>query len=163
MHKLTKVLYSAVRFIFGLRGSALRMHMLPYLKSLHFLPVKFRIEFKIALLTHKCLHGYAPTYLKNLINSRSVSERYSLRVNDDNWLLQTVTSSNFARSQSMFLRASPKVWNSLPLSLREIETLSLFKKRLKAYYFNLALEDITTVWCQYFAAYCCRISTSVVY
>ena len=77
LHKLTKVLYSAVRFIFGLRGSALRKHMLPYLKSLHFLPVKFRIEFKIALLTHKCLHGYAPTYLKNLINSRSVSERYS--------------------------------------------------------------------------------------
>ena len=75
LHKLTKVLYSAVRFIFGLRGSALRKHMLSYLKSLHFLPVKFRIEFKIALLTHKCLHGYAPTYLKNLINSRSVSER----------------------------------------------------------------------------------------
>ena len=96
LHKLTKVLYSAVRFIFGLRGSALRKHMLPYLKSLHFLPVKYRIEFKIALLTHKCLHGYAPTYLKNLINSRSVSERYSLRVIDDNWLLQTVTSLNFA-------------------------------------------------------------------
>ena len=102
LHKLTKVLYSAVRLIFGLRGSALRMHMLPYLKSLHFLPVKFRIEFKIALITHKCLHGYAPTYLKNLINSCSVSERYSLRVNDDNWLLQTVTSLNFARSQSSF-------------------------------------------------------------
>ena len=112
LHKLTKVLYCAVRFIFGLRGSALRMHMLPYLKSLHFLPVKFRIEFKIALLTHKCLHGYAPTYLKILINSRSVSEKYSLRVNDDNWLLQTVTSLNFARSQSMFSFASPKVWNS---------------------------------------------------
>ena len=86
------------------------------------------------------------TYLKNLINSRSVSERYSLRVNDDNWLLQAVTSLNFARSQSMFSCASPKIWNSLPLSLREIlETLSPFKKRLKAYYFNLAFEDITTV------------------
>ena len=36
LQKLTKVLYSAVRFIFGLRGSAFRMHMLPYLKSLHF-------------------------------------------------------------------------------------------------------------------------------
>ena len=155
--------YSVVRFIFGLRGSALHMHMLPYLKSLHFLPVKFHIEFKIALVTHKCLQGYAPTYLKNLINSRSVLERYSLHVNDDNWLLQTVTSLNFARSQSMFSCASPKVWNSLPLSLRENETLSLFKKRLEAYYFNLAFEDITIVWCQNFAAYCCRIGTSVVY
>ena len=145
LHKLTKVLYSAVRFIFRLRGSALRMHMLPYLKSLYFSPVKYRIEFKIALLTHKCLHGCAPTYLKNLINFRSVSERYSMRVNDDNWLLQTVTSLNFARSQSMFSCASSKVWNSLPLSLREIETLSLFKKRLKSYYFDLAFEDITAV------------------
>ena len=64
---------------------------------------------------------------------------------------------------SMFSCASPKAWNSLPLSLREIETLSLFKKRLKAFYFNLAFEDITTVRCQYFAAYCSRISTSVEY
>ena len=119
--------------------------MLPYQKNLDFLPVKFRIEFKIALLTHKCLYGYAPTYLKNLINSRSVSARYSLRINDDNWLLQTVTSLNFARSQSMFSYASTKVWNSLPLSLREIETLYFFKKRLKAYYFSLAFEDIITV------------------
>ena len=163
LHKLTKFLYSAVKFIFGLRGSALRMHMLLYFKSLHFLPVKFRIEFKIALLTHKFLHGYAPIYLNNLINSRSVSAKYSLRVNDDNWLLQTVTSLNYARSQSMLSCASPTVWNSLPLSLREIKTLSLFKKRLKAYCFNLAFEDIITVWCQYFATYCCRICTSVVY
>ena len=94
------------------------MHIPPYLKSLYFLPVKFRIKFKIALLTHRCLHGYAPTCLKNLINSCSVSAS----VNDNNWLLQTVTSYNFARSQSMFSCASFIKWNSMPLYLREIET-----------------------------------------
>ena len=78
LHKLAKVLYAAVRFIFGFRGSALRMHMLPNLKSLHYLPVKFGIEFKIALLTHESLYHYARTCLKNLINSCSVSARYSL-------------------------------------------------------------------------------------
>ena len=108
LQKLTEDLHSAVRFIFGLRCSALRMHMLPYLKSLHFLPVKFCIEFKIPLLTHKCLHGYAPTHLKNLIKSRSVSARCSLRVNDDNWVLRKITSSNFARFQSMFCTHHPK-------------------------------------------------------
>ena len=91
------------------------------------------------------MHGYAPTYSKNLINSRSVVARLNLRVNDDNWLLQTVTSLNFVKSQSMFSYASPKIWNSLPLFLREIETLYLFKKRVKAYYFNLAFEDIITL------------------
>ena len=39
----------------------------------------------------------------------------------------------------------PRYGIRLPLSLREMETLSLFKKRLKAFYFNLAFEDITTV------------------
>ena len=88
LHKLTKViLCAAVRFIFGLRGFALRMHTLPSLKSLRFLPVKFRIEFKIALLTLKCLHGYASLYLKNFLHSRSALARCSLRVNDDDWLL----------------------------------------------------------------------------
>ena len=97
--------------------------------------------------------GYAPRYLKNSIKSRSVSARYSLRVNDDNWLLQTVTRFNFARFESIFSYASLNVWNSLPLSLREIETLFVFKKRQKAHYFNLAFEDIATVWCQYFTTY----------
>ena len=49
LHKLTKVLYAAVRFIFGLCGSAFRRHI-PYLKGLHFLPIKFRVEFKIAFV-----------------------------------------------------------------------------------------------------------------
>ena len=89
--------------------------------------------------------GYAPTYLKNLIKFRSVLARYSLRINDNNWLLQTITCLNFARSQFMFSYASPKLWNSLPLSLRGIETLSLFKKLLKAYYFNLAFKKVTIV------------------
>ena len=79
---------------------------------------------------------YAPasTYLKNLINSSSVSASYSLRVNDDNWLLQTVISFNFARSQFIFLYTSPNVWNSLPLSLGEI-TFDPFQETSKSILF----------------------------
>ena len=61
-----------------------------------------------------------------------------MRFNGDNLLLHAVTELNFASSQFMFFYASPKVWNSLPLTLREIEILYLFKKHLKeAYYFIL--------------------------
>ena len=63
----------------------------------------------------------------------------------------------------MFSYASPKLWNSLPLSLREIETLYLFKKRLKAYYFNLAFEDITTDASILLLIAVGLVSTSVVY
>ena len=38
-----------------------------YLKELHILPVKYRIYFKISLLTFKCLHGLAPQYLQDII------------------------------------------------------------------------------------------------
>ena len=44
-----------------------RDHVSPGLASLHWLPVKFRIEFKILLLTYKALNDRAPSYLKDLI------------------------------------------------------------------------------------------------
>ena len=145
MKQLTKVLYAAVRFGLGFRRSAYRLHMLPFLKQLHILPVKFRIEFKIALLTHKCLHGNAPSYLKELICVRSSSNRYCLRANDDKWFLQTLSNLNFIRSKSMFSFAAPKVWNSLPLSLREIDSVSIFKAHLKSHFFSIAFADVATV------------------
>ena len=67
-------------FIFGLHGSAFLMHMLPYLKSFHCLPVEFRIESKI-LLTHKRLRGYAPTFLKIFINSFEVVQNLNMTFN----------------------------------------------------------------------------------
>ena len=81
LHKLTKVLYAAVRFVFGLRGSARRSHRLPYLKNLRIFPVKFRIHYKVALLTYKCIDGTSPDYLQNLIFCYPGSS-YNLRVSD---------------------------------------------------------------------------------
>ena len=37
------------------------------MKHLHWLPIHFRITFKILVLTHKCLNGDAQDYLKDLI------------------------------------------------------------------------------------------------
>ena len=38
-----------------------------FLKKFHFLPVKYRINFEIALLVFKCLKHCAPDYLQQLI------------------------------------------------------------------------------------------------
>ena len=37
------------------------------LLQLHWLPIKHRINFKIATITHKCIYGTAPQYLKDLL------------------------------------------------------------------------------------------------
>ena len=42
-------------------------HITPILRSLHWLPVSFRTEYKIYLLTYQCIHGNAPSYLKELV------------------------------------------------------------------------------------------------
>ena len=46
----------------------------PYLKEAHFLPVKQRINFKISLVTFKCINNIAPDYTKKgiLVKEQSV-------------------------------------------------------------------------------------------
>ena len=39
----------------------------PLLKTLHWLPVKYRLDYKILLLTYKCLNQQAPIYLSSLL------------------------------------------------------------------------------------------------
>ena len=39
----------------------------PVLKRLHWLPIAFRIKFKIAVIIHRCLHDTAPSYLKSML------------------------------------------------------------------------------------------------
>ena len=50
----------------------------PALYELHWLPVSLRIDYKILLLTFKCIYGLAPTYLSDLISIKSNS-LYNLR------------------------------------------------------------------------------------
>jgi len=51
--------------------------MKPVLKNLHWLPVRYRIHFRILPLTFKSLTGMAPAYFMDLINARKHA-RYSL-------------------------------------------------------------------------------------
>lgn len=46
-------------------------HINPVLASLHWLPVKHRINFKIVLTTYKALNGLATAYITELLSSYS--------------------------------------------------------------------------------------------
>ena len=50
----------------------------PALRELHWWPVKFRVEFKIALLVLKAMKGLVPQYLSKLLVMRPTT-RYSLQ------------------------------------------------------------------------------------
>ena len=59
---------------------------MPLIIQLHYLPITFRIKFKILLITFKILHFLALSYLASLI-SRKPPLQYNLRNSNDKLLL----------------------------------------------------------------------------
>ena len=130
--------------MFGLFGRKSKVSVLPYLKKLHFLPVRYRIRFKICLLVFKCINNVAPNYLKDLISLREIRRRSS-RLDDDFFMLKVPPRPNFSRSEGAFSYIGPKLWNELPIQLRSLNSVEIFKKSLKSYFYNLAFEDVADI------------------
>ncbi|XP_042349014.1 uncharacterized protein LOC121947898, partial [Plectropomus leopardus] len=118
-----------------LTGSNKRDHISSVLASLHWLPVKSRSEFKILLLTYKALNGQAPSYLSQLIVPYQPSR--SLRSENAGLLVVPKVSKSRIGTRAFSYHA-PLLWNHLPVSVREADTVSTFKGRLKTFLFDKA-------------------------
>ena len=81
-----------------------RDHVTPMLLELHWLTVKCRITFKTLLLTFKCLHGLAPTYLSALLSPYCPTR--SLRSSDQ--LLLNQPTSRTKLGERSFSCAAPR-------------------------------------------------------
>lgn len=112
-----------------------RAHITPALAPLHWLPVKYRIDFKILLLVFKALTGLAPPYISDLLNR--YQPKCALRSSGDNLLC--IPKVNYKRSgEASFYLYAPMLWNSLPTQIREAPNVTLFKSALKTYFFRMA-------------------------
>ena len=106
------------------------------LHTLHWLPVRQRINFKIATLTFKLLQHGSPAYLASLIQPYVPSR--ALRSHGQQLLAQPhVRTSIGSRA---FRAAAPKIWNSLPLLTRLSPSLESFKRALKTYFSPLRVS-----------------------
>jgi len=112
-----------------------RDHMTPVLAALHWLPVKSRITFKILLLTYKALIGDAPSYLKELVVPYCPTRE--LRSLNAGLLVVPRVLKSRMRARAFSYQA-PLLWNQLPLSVLEADTVTSFKNRLKTFLFNSA-------------------------
>ena len=109
----------------------------PVLKDLHWLPIKYRVIFKITLLVFKVLHEcLAPSFLENLIRVKPEG-RYHLR-NKDQLLVPKTKCKTFG--DRAFFKFGPVLWNSLPNNIRQITNIQKFKKQLKTLLFRLAYQ-----------------------
>ena len=109
----------------------------PFLKEAHFLPVKYRIQFKIALMVYKSINNVIPKYLKQYLQVKGQTS-HSSRQETDFFLLEHPQVPQLKRTSRGFSFAAPAVWNSLPYELRTSNDITLFKKNLKTYLFNIA-------------------------
>lgn len=109
-------------------------HITPILKSLHWLPVCQRIDFKIMLLTYKSLHGLGPKYLTDMLPLHKPSR--PLRSSETNLLI--IPRVNTKHGEAGFSYYATNSWNKLPEDLRLAPTLTAFKTRLKTFMFALA-------------------------
>ena len=108
------------------------------LRTLHWLPVKARIQYKIACLCFQCLsHNTMPPYLSDLLHPyqppRTLRSLDTSLLSVPRFCLETFGRRSF----SVF---GPTVWNSLPLSLRKTQCFSTFKKKLKTHLFEKHLS-----------------------
>ena len=110
-----------------------REHVAPMLQELHWLPVKARIEYKLALICFSTFHSSCPPYISELVPQYTPSR--SLR-SASSHLLTIPRTKLKAYGDRAFSYTGPSVWNGLPNMLREITEKNSFKCELKTYLFK---------------------------
>ena len=138
LYGLPAVQYNRLQRMFNIAARILTLtkrteHITPILRSLHWLPIEKRVQYKILLLTFKTVHNLAPPYLCELI--KPYTNARHLRSSSMN-LLHVPKTRTKTFGDRAFSVAAPVLWNALPASVRSIDSVNVFKKRLKTILFN---------------------------
>ena len=110
------------------------------LQALHWLPVKERVQYKVILYIFKCIQSEAPDYLTELITLQSSQYppgyRGRLRSSTDLTRLSVPRSKRKAGDAS-FMVGAPRLWNALPMDLRGVISIPVFRRMLKTHLFPI--------------------------
>jgi len=138
VRRLQSVLNAAARLIYHMRSAD---HITDALISLHWLRVPQRIDYKVAVLTYKVLHGSAPRYLGPLVPVADLPGRRALRSAGTNRLSVPSVRLSTVGSRA-FEVAAPRIWNALPEETTSAQSLMAFRRQLKSYLFQRSYPDV---------------------
>ena len=139
LRRLQSVQNAAARLVFRLNRFD---PVTDALISLHWLRLPQRIIFKLAVLTYRCLHSLAPSYLLNFNPVSSLSNRRNLRSHNSCQLLIPRTRLSTVGDRS-FSVAGAVIWNSLPSDVTCATSLSSFRRRLKTHLFHFSFPHVS--------------------
>ena len=89
----------------------------------HWLRIDFRIIYKLNLIVHNCIKRKAPNEIINLIEYGESSRTMKL--------VEPRTRTKYG--DKSFTRVGPKLWNLLPITIRQEPVTPKFKKKLKTF------------------------------
>ena len=131
INRLQSVLNTAARLVTLTRKYD---SITPVLKELHWLPIQFRIKYKVILQVFKSLNGMAPQYLSNkLVHKPNTGLR-----SDNKYLLKPLSARLKLYGDRSFSVAGPRLWNALHDDIRLCQSLDTFKRMLKTHLFKEA-------------------------
>ena len=136
VQRLQMVLNAAARLVVGTGKFS---HVTPILRDVfHWLPVRHRISYKIAILARDCIHGIGPAYFGDVCAPVTAAPgRTNLRSATRGDLVIPRTRTKLG--ERSFRISAPTVWNLLPDSLKYLATSRKhFRKELKTYLFRKA-------------------------
>ena len=112
-------------------------HITPQLKKLHWLPVRYRVQFKIGLITYKILNQGQPVYLIHPYTSSRNTRRSTpkLKFHHTPTFNHRVHKS-IKHFSNYFNQYAPVLWNSFPFKIRNSPSAASFRKHLKTHLFN---------------------------
>jgi len=131
-------MYSAARLVFSLSryGS-----VSPLLRQLHWLRAPGRIQYKLAVLTFRCLYGTAPPHLADeFLLSSDFEARVRLRsASSSSLIVRRARLSTFC--DRAFPVAAARVWYDLARHVTYAPSLRVFCSRLKTQLFSRSFPD----------------------
>ena len=129
LDRLQRVQNNAARLVLGKRGRDLAK---PSLRSLHWMPGRARIEYKISTLCYRSRDSSAPAYLCDL---SVYPPSRSLRSADSGLItIPRIKLKKYGKRASS--HTGPVTCNSLPKPLRDALSLPSFKSNLKTFLFK---------------------------
>ena len=135
--QLQRDLNAVVRFV---AGATSRAHVSGIMKSLHWLPIAYRIRFKRSALMHGVYNGISSSYLTDtttLISSLPGHRQLRSAMTTE----YDIPRNRTKFGDRAFSVAGPREWNALSADIRSITDLSSFKRAIKTHLFVLAYLD----------------------
>ena len=120
-------------------------HIIPQLKKLHWLPVRYRVQFKIGLITYKILNQGQPVYLRELIHLYTSFTNTRCSTPKLKFLHTPTFDHRVNKSIKHFsnsLNYAPVLWNSFPLPNKKQSLCRIFQETPQNLLFSILVPQL---------------------